>query len=586
MSAVLTKVGDSLELDLSPLRGSDFQDALAKVKNVPGRKFDGDRKLWILPAEPDVAERVVYSLQPDASPDLLEWVRRSRIQQAKELATPLPKDADLRMDAEKLYPFQRAAVDKMADERRIILADDMGLGKTLQALASVEEWRIRNNLPKGHKLIVCPNSVKGVWAREIHKWIGDDEPYTIINGTTPQARHNQLVSALEKDHGWIIVNWEQVRVVKEKVKNKYGGTKIVERIKEPLFEHTQWQAVIADEAHRAKNRKAAQSRGLWRCHGDLQLALTGTPILNSPDEVWSILHWLFPKEYTSYWRFYEQYVDYYEGYFGKVITGVRNPDALRFELKDRLIRRTKDEVLDLPAKTRITVPVELTKYQRKMYKDAEKNLWLEIARDAEEGDDSAKEFIRRADAGANIYEIPNGAARTVRLRQVASTPALLEGKDDSAKLDTAAEIIADAQKQMVVFSEFVQTCNILVARLRKRGINAEVYTGDTDANYRTVLEDKFQRGEIDVLVGTIPAMREGITLHAADTVMFLERHWTPGWNEQAEDRVHRNGQKENVTVLILEAQDTVDQSKIRPTNKLKEAIIKSVLPKDEINEQK
>jgi hypothetical protein len=72
--------------------------------------------------------------------------------------------------------------------------------------------------------------------------------------------------------------------------------------------------------------------------------------MNTPDELWSILHWLFPDEYTSYWDFYETYVDYTEGYFGKVITGVRNPDALRFELHERLVRRTKDQVLDLPTR--------------------------------------------------------------------------------------------------------------------------------------------------------------------------------------------------------------------------------------------
>ena len=135
-------------------------------------------------------------------------------------------------------------------------------------------------------------------------------------------REEAIRSAIAVD-GWAIVNWEQLRVERKRLKTRNGGERTVTQMKQPLFETTPWLAVIADEAHRAKNRKASQSMGLHRIDANLMIAATGTPIMNSPDELWSLLKWMWPKEYTSYWRFYDQYVEYHESYYGKVITGVK-----------------------------------------------------------------------------------------------------------------------------------------------------------------------------------------------------------------------------------------------------------------------
>lgn len=556
-------------------------------------------------------------MQPIADPSIVEWVKSARQTNEQELVSPLPDDAEVtipwghdrapwqpeEVNSEPfvgLKPHQRALVGALAglSEMKAIVADDMGLGKTGSALAAIaeaatikgdggiiqEDDYLRYVTGSEPRLIVCPNSVKGVWRREVGRWLGPGEPVQIIDGTTPKARHNQLVTSLD-DPTWIIVNYEQLRTQKIKRKTRTGGTKTEEIMKEPLFAESKWLAVIADEAHRAKNRKASQTRGLFRVQAPIMLALTGTPLMNTPDELWALLHWLFPKEYTSYWRFYEQYVDYIEGYFGKIITGVKNPDALRFELNKRLYRRTKAQVLDLPEKLRVRIPVQLDSKSRKLYTEAEKGLWLEIEKAVTEGDASATRFAAEASSGKNIYTIPNGAARTVRLRQILSTPALLGGEDHSNKMDALVENVIDNQhKQHVVFSEFVQSCNILAERLRTKELNAETYTGETEEHVRTELEDKFQRGEIQVLIGTIGAMREGITLTAADTQHWLERAWVPGWNEQGEDRNHRIGQRNAVTIYIYEAENTVDDGKIAPTNRLKERIVKTVLPKDKIKE--
>jgi SNF2 family DNA or RNA helicase len=616
MPAALVKNGDTLELDLSNCRGSEFQDALTKIKDVPGRRFDGDRKLWLLQAEPSTAERVLSTVQPTADPSLLEWVRAARMQESQELSSPLPDDADLLLPWARerlpwqpakvndepfngLFDYQRAAVDVMATNARALLADDMGLGKTIQTIAAVEEAKLRDpDLKDGPKLVIAPNSVKGAWARELDRWL-ESPAYQIIDATSLKARHNQLERAI-KDNAWCIVNWEQIRIKQETVKLRNGGTKKVKVMREELFEVTPWMAAIADEIHRAKNRKSQTAQGLWRIQAPIMYGLSGTPLMNTPDELWSPLRWLWPNDYhergsahnpgaRAYWSFYEQYVDYYEAFFSghasKVITGVKNPDALRFELKGRLIRRTSEG--RTPGRKRVYFDVTLNPKQRKLYDEAVTQLWIEVEQQAAEGDQSAIKFAEGALNGVDLVKLPNGAARTVRLRQIIETPFTLGGDDDSAVLDDCVDRIMDSRpKQWVVFCEFKPTCVALVARLQKAGLNAALYNGDVAPAVRTQLEDEFQRAELDVIVGTIAAMKEGITLTAANMQYWVSRDWVPDNNEQGEARCDRTGQQQRVTILIPQAENTVAVSKIEPTNRLKERIVRTVLPKAPIQEER
>lgn len=641
----LVRENDQLELTLKG--HPDFKAALEQVKMVPGRRFDGDRKLWCFPDDPLIAERVMVTVKPDVDAALLMWVREAKKEKEKELVTPLQEDAELvipwandrvhwqpefvgpedeQVPFTGLYDFQRAFVDWSAKHPDLLLADDMGLGKCGQSCSAVIEHQMREagNLPgvntlnpdvlsglksasemltylgidDGPKLIIAPNSVKGTWGRELRMWLGPDTPIQIIDATTFAKRQKQLKEGIERN-AWCIVNWEYIRAKKEeymkKVKVTYpsGDVRIEDRtaarwvLKEPLLGTTPWIAVIADEAHRAKNRKSLQTRGLFKIKADMKLALTGTPLMNSPDELWSLLRWLYPEQYTAFWTFYDDYVDAYETSHGrKIVTGVKNPDALRFELSTRLVRRTKAEVLSLPDKTRQIISVTLPAKQRKLYQEAEKQMWFEVEQAIKEGDKNAVKFAEAALKGGKLYQVPNGAARLVRLQQIASTPALLGGEDESIKLDTAEEIILDNQpKQFVVFTKFVKTAELLVERLKAKGIRAAAFSGHVDSQARTELENEFQAGDIDVLVGTIAAMREGITLTAASDQIWLERDWTPANNEQGEDRCHRTGQRHPVTILIIQAEDTVDTNNVAPTNALKSLIVGSVISKDHVHER-
>jgi SNF2 family DNA or RNA helicase len=642
MAAKLTRVGDdTLELDLSACKGYDFKDALDKIRSVTGRRFDYDRKVWIVEATPDNAEQILTTIQPEADDELRGWVREARMKAAEELTTPLPDDAELlipwateRQPWQPLVvndeeftgalPYQRSGIDHLAKQRRALLADDMGLGKTFQGISAVEEFVLRNGagdgvtFPVGPRLVIAPNSVKGTWLRELRRWL-DDPPVVMVDGSSPKTRHNQLQDGIKAD-AWCIVNWEQLRVKREKIKVQRRGGGVGQRtvtlMKEPLFEfpaaaawdlnidewtwreHAKakreelsdgWLAALADEVHRAKNRKAKQSEGLHRVRAKLMLGLTGTPLMNSPDELWSVLRWLYPMEYTSYWDFFERYVDYYEeSGRGRIITGVKNPDALRFELKDRLVRRTA-RILNLKGRKRLYYSVPMNASQRKLYEDAEREMWLEVMRDIEAGDEGAERFAREAAGGAGpstLIRIPNGAARLVRLQQIIESPALIGGPDDSALMDDVEQKIEDSAKgsQWVIGCKFRESCSILAARLKKKGLRVGVYTGEVKPADRTQVEDDFQKGDIDIIVGTLDALKEGITLTASAMMYMMTRFFVPDYNEQFEARCDRLGQQEQVLIYIPQAEESVATSKVEPINRVKERIVRAVVPKDEIQE--
>jgi len=575
VAAKLSREDDVLKLTLAGMSRADFGEALQRAKAIPGRRWNAEEKVWEFPADVLVAERIMHTIRPVPSAEVMKWVRQARADRSDELSTTLPPDAAATLGigwADKLYPYQRAAIEFMTNHPSCLLADDMGLGKTVQSLSAAYEYGLTigdHDFAERPRLIIAPNSVKGSWAREVEQWT--NLPAFVIDGKTAEKRRHQLDNYSQEPGAHIIINWEKLRA-----KRVAGRVEMVE----PLLTSIPWMAIIADEAHRAKNRKSQQTLGLWQLKdAPMKLALTGTPIMNSPDEIWALLAWLRPEQYgrgggrLPYWTFYDQYVDYYEGPFGRVITGARNPDALRFEMSDKLIRRTKGSVLDLPPKTRRYIELDMPAKQRKLYAEAEKQMWIEIAK--EQGPEALDK---------SIIDLPNGAARCTRLRQIASSPALLGGDDTSVKLDTAVELIEDAGRPVVVFSEFKGTCDLLTERLAKRKISSAMVTGDVKPEARTEAVAQFQDGEIDVIICTLDAGGVGITLTAADTVIFLERDWTPAINEQAEDRLHRIGQDRNVTVIILQARDSVDTDRVAPANELKSAIVSSVIQQDAVKE--
>lgn len=433
----------------------------------------------------------------------------------------------------ELFPFQKEDVQFALGKPGFLNANDMGTGKTYETLAEMSEGYMTS------ALIVCPNSVKSTWETAIPQFFPTREVLTLSGSTKRRID--------EYGTGFLIVNWEALRTM-------------------PQLQVIEWDWIVADEAHKAKNRKAKQTRYLKRLRTTFKRALTGTPVVNRPDELWSILNWLYPKEFRSYWRFFEEFVEYEIGYPGgyKIVTGYKNLEKLHAILEPIMCRRLKEDVLpDLPDKYYTTLKVDLLPKQRRAY-DAMKNdslAWLEMLPEDKP------------------LPAPSVLAQLTRLRQFASgyceieAPNVMQSWADasdrkvhvvmtepSSKLDALMELLDDTDEQVVVFTQFKQLAYLAAERMRAVDISVTMFTGDTPDRMRRFAIDDFVKGRTRVFLATAQAGGLGIDgLQVASTVIFLDRSWSPATNIQAEDRLWRHGQENAVHVIDIAANDTVDQ---------------------------
>lgn len=456
-----------------------------------------------------------------------------------------------------LLPFQDEDVRKLVDRRSILIANEMGTGKTYEAIAL--DLMRRSTKPEGvlaRTLIVAPMTIlQSTWA-DHYEELAPDLRVIVID---PKNRGVFLKALKSNDYDVYILHWDVLRIIEEQLKE------II------------WFHIIADEAHRAKNRKAQQTRSLKRLRTAWRTAMTGTPVMNKPQDLWSILNWLYKETWSSYWKYYQHYVEfeiiYPHGYHK--IHGPKNEKFLREKMDPYFIRRTKEEVLpDLPEKYYSKIEVDLLPLQRKAYDEMKRDMiaWLETQ------------------DGQVPLPAPVVIAQLIRLQQFSLAYASIVTEDmladgvkgpvgrailtePSSKVDVLFQIIQDnPDEPLVIFSQFRQAIALVEARLDTAGIRYVRITGDDSARDRVDAVADFQSGKASIFLGTIGAGSEGITLTRASTVIFLDRDWTPARNAQAEDRLHRFGQKSAVQVIDIMARDTVDQYRFKIIEMKKEWI--------------
>ena len=426
----------------------------------------------------------------------------------------------------ELYDFQQECVDKVGLLPGVLIADEMGLGKTVEALARDVLLR-QQGFATYRTLVVTPMSVTESWYDHCEMF---GLKGFILN---PKDRERSFKQFKEGPFEVLIMHWEALRLM-------------------PELTRVSWMHVIADECHRMQNRKAQQTRALKLIPTNHRTAMSGTPTTGYPDKFWSALNWLYKTRFSSYWKFYQEHVEYeikYPQGYHKIL-GPKNVAALLNKIESFYVRRLKSEVLkDLPDKYYDKIWVELTPGQRRMYNEMKREMVAWVKRQADDAPLVAPAVI----------------AQLVRLQQFAVASAEIndEGQvrlsEPSSKLDVLMDLLEDnPTKQFVVFSNFKQLISLLEVRLKKAGIPYGLLTGDVPPSVRGGNVERFQRGETRVFAGTIQAGGVGITLTAASTVVFLDRNWSPALNLQAEDRLHRIGQAESVQVIDIMARDTVD----------------------------
>ena len=426
------------------------------------------------------------------------------------------------MPKTKPYEHQRFLLEYSKSHNKFLLADEQGLGKTKQAIdvACSKQDKFK------HCLIVCGvNGLKYNWLNEI-KVHSDREGY--ILGTrgdkigSVQDRLDDLNNIAERNEFFLITNVETLR-------NKEVQKKI-----KALCEDNTIGMTIIDEIHKCKNSQSEQGKAIHCCCSYYKIALTGTPLMNECIDLYNILKWLEVENHNL-----TQWKNYYcemGGFGGYQIVGYRHLEELQEMLDSVMVRRRKVDVLDLPPKIYINELLEMNNNQAAIYEEVKEALIKDIDR---------------------IRLSHNPLAELIRLRQATASTAILSSKvNASCKIDRLLEIMEEVNGKAVIFSNWTSVTDIVTEKLKK--YKPAVITGETKDVQAEL--NKFKKNKTcKCIIGTIGALGTGYTLTEADTVIFLDEPWTMADKLQAEDRCHRIGTKDSVTVITLMCKDTIDE---------------------------
>lgn len=393
-----------------------------------------------------------------------------------------------------------------------ILADDMGLGKTLQSIAyilSEQQENVGERLPA---LIVSPASLIYNWQSEFGKF-APQLRVTVVAGT-PLERDGLQDESVEADV--IVTSYPLLRRDIE------------------YYEKRRFGILILDEAQAFKNRASQTAQAVKRIAAGRRFALTGTPIENRLDELWSIFDAVFPGLFENQKAF-----------------SAMPPDKIARIIRPFVLRRMKSEVLtELPEKIESVQHSELTVKQKKLYAAYLDKLRAETEEDLrEEGFQKSRMKI---------------LAGLTRLRQICCHPALFleDYHETSGKLEQLTEIVRECLengRRMLIFSQFTSMLAIIREHLAADGLTCSYLDGSTPAAERLELCDRFNQGENDIFLISLKAGGTGLNLTGADTVILFDLWWNPAVEQQAADRAYRLGQKNVVQVMRLIARGTIEE---------------------------
>ena len=529
-------------------------------KSLPGASWSASEQVWRVPLSWTtwLALRSTFRSDLEIKPTLGAWAANqleTRIAPANALRELETYEGD-----EVLFPHQRAGVAFLATAKRALLADEPGLGKTAQAIRALKELKDRGEevFPI---LIVCPNTLKKNWAREFARWWPDVDTQ-VIKGSAVQRKKQ-----FEQPTQIFIINWESLR--SHSRLSPYGSISLTrcracggqdEKIGENRCEvhlrelnNFKFKAVVADEIHRSKDPKSKQSRALWSASGnaEIRFALTGTPIANNVVDLWSILHWISPKDWPSKTKWIDRMVDVMLNAFGgMMVLGVKPQmqDEFYKSVNPYMRRMLKKVVLpNLPPVLKERRDVEMSTKQKKAYEQMRDLMISEL----ESGDTLAA---------------PSVLTQTIRLLQFASSYATIAVNETtgepraildapSCKIDALMDDIQSGDfgdDSVAVSAVSKQLINLLSAELTKKNISHGLITGDQDEDERQKAIDDFQSGAIKWILFTAQAGGVGITLSTARRLIMLQRPWSLVDYKQVLDRVHRIGSETHDSIVITD----------------------------------
>lgn len=466
------------------------------------------------PLDPDILRRIKAS-NPDLTitEELGDWMRdEDRFSSWLDAI----REDDSYHDP-RLLPHQEPGVLWLAAARRGILADAQGLGKTVTALCAAQELRPRWGV------IICTNSKRYDWFEHAEEWT-TQKPFHYAGSPTERA---EVLDIWRRRGGWLVCNYSIAAMHADDIADG------------------EVNAVIIDEAHNLRNRKTQQFKAIKRLIDGVtvRFLVTASPIINGPEDLWSLLHLLDPKRFTSFWSFAYRYCEIVEGYFGVDVGGLKGEEEPAFNrLLNRYVLRRGKEVLEgLPENRSRVVEYRMPPQQDLLYQSMLRT--------------------REATFGGDVVEGLVAVSQMTRLRQLALHPGLVFPEyDGPSKLDVLVQLILESEAKVVVFTNFAELCELGFKRLDDEGIRTSILHGGLSNSRRRGALRYFQKGGAQVLLATHKTGGEGLNLTEASRVIFLDLAWHPEGNRHARDRVDRHGQKADVVeTIVIRTVDSVEE---------------------------
>ncbi len=552
---------------------------IAKAKTVPGCRWAAGTKTWTYPlsVETCLGLRKAFGVDLEVGGALALWFHEGKVQRDVQETLANATDAELTYLparapklAATLRPDQRVGAVWFAKGYRGggLLADKPGLGKTLETIAGMLE---RPEVT-GRHLIICPKiSTRLVWQREWKKWAPGYAVYA-AKGTRPQ-REEILADYLADTSSFkVLVVVAEMLCIKETkdIKPQFAGYEYPE-----LFA-LQWDSVTIDESQRwlgsltiAKGTLAGKGlKRLLYVPGDGQRrAVTATPFGKGGrvQGMFGTLHWLWPDEFTSFWRWADTYFQVEDETIrkrggsiqvkriGELRQGTEEEFLLGFG--PRILRRTKEEVLKhLPPKWHVEVPCEMTAKQAKQMRQLKDDAEITTPGGMITVNGALAELTRAKQVADGMISVSDAGDVVFVPEESGKLDMLME------KLEARGILSGDGDTKVLVASQFNRLLDAVEARLVAAEVGYYVLTGDTSEAKREALVDSFQNaGGPRVVLINAKAAGLSITLDAADEMHCLDELWNPEDQEQLEDRIHRASRIHQVTIFQYRSEDTVDQ---------------------------
>ena len=458
-------------------------------------------------------------------PDAEEYIRRAlyldRIERKVAEIRRDPKNHGLRKALLKaeLLPYQLDGVAFAVGAGRAVLADDMGLGKTIQGIGVAEMLRLEAGISRA--LVVCPASLKSHWRQEIERFSG--QTCQLVLGSAEER-------AAQYGNGcfFTVCNYEQV-------------------LRDLLaIERAKWDLIILDEGQRIKNWEAKTSQVIKALKSPFALVLSGTPLENRLDELFSVVEFIDDRRLGPAFRFYNRYRVVDEK--GRVL-GYKNLDDLRERLKPVLLRRTRNTVMtELPSRTTAIRKIPPTEEQLDLHH-------------------AQMKIIRRIISKRYISEMDLLRLQKALLicRMAANSTFLVDkvAPGYSSKIvefeNLIDQLMEEQDRKIVLFSEWTTMLNLIEPILSKRRLTFVRLDGSVPQTKRQGLISQFQKERTCKLFITTNAGSVGLNLQSANTVINVDLPWNPAVLEQRISRVHRMGQKKPVQVFLLVTEGTLEE---------------------------